>query len=397
MANFLVITRETLDVGAISTLVANEKCGAISLFVGTTRDSFEGKNVHFLEYEAYESMAKKELQKLCDTLRSRWQDVLNIAIYHRLGLVAPKEASVVIAISSPHRQDSLDAVSYAIDELKKKVPIWKKELYHNGDSDWKQNKELYGNYIEKGKFNISKAKLHTEISVPKELVQITAEESEIWNRVVCFLKKKRKEIDQGNIIDYVNTGRLSKIKEESVQSCILGDTCARVSSTIVKQDSSKCLLKVSRVKNIIGPQTRPNYFKTLDKLIAHEPSMHLNFKKKEKSGKCKNISTAACKRLEAMEQHLFYSPKNYLPINVRLKQIEDKILHLESISPEYWHFMVDANNSPTTSGKRTTSMPDKAMTNVNYKSSVNYKAYTVEELVLLMQQLHNCKYKEGFK
>lgn len=86
-------------------------------------------------------MAKKELQKICDTLRFRWQDVINIAIYHRLGLVAPKEASVVIAISSPHRQASLDAVSYAIDELKKKVPIWKKELYHNGDSDWKQNKE----------------------------------------------------------------------------------------------------------------------------------------------------------------------------------------------------------------------------------------------------------------
>ncbi|XP_017475538.1 PREDICTED: molybdopterin synthase catalytic subunit [Rhagoletis zephyria] len=141
MANFLLITRDPLDVGAISTLVSHEKCGAISLFVGTTRNSFEGKTVCSLEYEAYEPMAYKELQNICAELRSRWQDIMNIAMYHRLGLVAPKEASVVVAIASPHRQASLDAVAYAIEQLKKKVPIWKKEMYDNGDSDWKENKE----------------------------------------------------------------------------------------------------------------------------------------------------------------------------------------------------------------------------------------------------------------
>ncbi|XP_039950457.1 molybdopterin synthase catalytic subunit-like [Bactrocera tryoni] len=141
MANFLSITREPLDVAAITNSIFREDCGAVSIFVGTARNSFDGKMVHSLEYEAYEIMALKELEKICDAVRSHWKDVVNIAIHHRLGLVAPKEASVVIAISSPHREDALKAVSYSIEHLKKSVPIWKKKLYSDGDSNWKQNKE----------------------------------------------------------------------------------------------------------------------------------------------------------------------------------------------------------------------------------------------------------------
>lgn len=78
---------------------------------------------------------------ICEELRSRWPDIVNIAIYHRLGLVPVREASVVIAISSPHRISSIDAVAAAIEELKKRVPIWKKELYEGDESAWKENKE----------------------------------------------------------------------------------------------------------------------------------------------------------------------------------------------------------------------------------------------------------------
>lgn len=88
-------------------------------------------------------MAKKTMSALCHEIRQRWPDTKNIAIFHRLGLVPVKEASVVIAISSPHRRSSLDAVSFTIEELKKSVPIWKKEIYKDAavGSEWKENKE----------------------------------------------------------------------------------------------------------------------------------------------------------------------------------------------------------------------------------------------------------------
>ena len=101
------MTTAPLDVGAISSSVTDPCTGATSLFVGTTRDNFQGKKVVRLEYEAYEPMAKKEMAKLCKELRSRWS-LHKIAIHHRLGLVKVTEASVIIAVSSPHRKESLE-------------------------------------------------------------------------------------------------------------------------------------------------------------------------------------------------------------------------------------------------------------------------------------------------
>ena len=101
------LTQEPLDVGAISASVTAPSTGATSLFVGTTRDNFDGKEVVRLEYEAYEAMARKQLLAVCRELRSKWEDLHSIAIHHRLGLVEVKQASVVIAISSPHRKDAI--------------------------------------------------------------------------------------------------------------------------------------------------------------------------------------------------------------------------------------------------------------------------------------------------
>lgn len=94
-----------------------------------------------LEYEAYEPMALKSLNNICAEIRTKWEAVHGIAIYHRLGLVPVKEASVIIAVSSPHRQASLEATSYAIEALKKEVPIWKKEKYSDQKAAWKANAE----------------------------------------------------------------------------------------------------------------------------------------------------------------------------------------------------------------------------------------------------------------
>jgi molybdopterin synthase catalytic subunit len=99
-----------------------------------------------LEYEAYDEMAKKEMANICFEIRQRWPEIKHIAMYHRLGLVPVKEASVVIAISSPHRKASLEALPFALDELKKSVPVWKKEYYkvdagEDSSSQWKENPE----------------------------------------------------------------------------------------------------------------------------------------------------------------------------------------------------------------------------------------------------------------
>ena len=92
-----------------------------------------------LEYEAYVPMAEKELQVICGEARRRWK-LTKIAMVHRIGLVPIGETSVAIAVSSVHRRDSLEAVHFCIDTLKETVPIWKKEVYEDGEV-WKQNSE----------------------------------------------------------------------------------------------------------------------------------------------------------------------------------------------------------------------------------------------------------------
>ena len=87
-----------------------------------------GRKVVRLEYEAYDSMALKEMQLICDRIREKWPETKHIAIWHRLGSVDIQESSIIIAISSPHRRDSLQAVNFAIDTVKETVPIWKKVI-----------------------------------------------------------------------------------------------------------------------------------------------------------------------------------------------------------------------------------------------------------------------------
>lgn len=125
---------------AAEAAVRDDRAGAVSVFVGTTRGTFDGKVVVRLEYEAYEAMAVKQLAALCRTVRAKHPDVLHVAVHHRLGVVAVGEASVVIAVSSAHRREAIEACHFAIDELKATVPIWKREVYADG-STWKANCE----------------------------------------------------------------------------------------------------------------------------------------------------------------------------------------------------------------------------------------------------------------
>jgi molybdopterin synthase catalytic subunit len=126
------IAAEPIDVAAIAAAVEDPAAGAVVTFVGTTRDHNEGRRVIRLEYEAYEQMAVAELRKLGEAAAARWP-IEKVAIVHRIGIVPVGEASVVIAVSSPHRSDAFEACRFLIDRLKEVVPIWKKEHFEGGE------------------------------------------------------------------------------------------------------------------------------------------------------------------------------------------------------------------------------------------------------------------------
>ena len=136
-----IITSNKLDISEYYNMVVDSSCGAISSFIGTTRDNFDGKEVVQLEYEAYIPMALEEMKKIGLSVMKKWPDIFKIVFAHRIGIVPVLEGSIAIYISSPHRKASLDAVQYSIDELKARVPIWKKEIYNDNESDnmWKKN------------------------------------------------------------------------------------------------------------------------------------------------------------------------------------------------------------------------------------------------------------------
>ncbi|KAI0504612.1 hypothetical protein KFK09_015564 [Dendrobium nobile] len=131
----------TLDLNRYVNFVRDPAAGAIATFEGTTRDTFDGRRVVELRYEAYVPMATQLLAGICASARETWA-LRRIAVAHRLGTVPIGEASVFIAASAVHRADAMDACRFIIDEIKASVPIWKKEVYENGEV-WKENKEFF--------------------------------------------------------------------------------------------------------------------------------------------------------------------------------------------------------------------------------------------------------------
>jgi molybdopterin synthase catalytic subunit/molybdopterin converting factor small subunit len=128
------LSAEPLSLDAVVGEVRSDRAGAIATFVGTTRIESRGRTVEHLDYEAYEGMAEQVMARIAAALKERY-DVCEIAIHHRTGRVEIGEASVVIAVSAPHRQDALAACKDAIDTLKEEVPLWKKEVYEGGE-EW---------------------------------------------------------------------------------------------------------------------------------------------------------------------------------------------------------------------------------------------------------------------
>lgn len=127
------ISSTPINVSRCIKKVASPKCGGIASFIGTVRVSTKGKTVVRLEYEAYESMALKEMHKIATYVFDKWL-VENILIYHRSGILEIGEVSVVIATSASHRKAALESCRYIIDTLKQTVPIWKKEVFEDNET-----------------------------------------------------------------------------------------------------------------------------------------------------------------------------------------------------------------------------------------------------------------------
>lgn len=128
----LALVSGPIDVTALLDVVKHPQAGAVVLFVGTVRDTRRGARVDHLEYEAYEAMALREMERVAAEAAARWP-VLGVAMAHRLGVLQVGDVSVAIAVSAPHRKDAFEAGRFAIDTLKQTVPIWKKEVWEGGE------------------------------------------------------------------------------------------------------------------------------------------------------------------------------------------------------------------------------------------------------------------------
>jgi molybdopterin synthase catalytic subunit len=126
------IVQDILDARRLTQVVASEKDGALVTFAGIVRGNNRGKKVLFLEYEAYPDMAVKMMRRIGDEIQKTW-GLTSVAMQHRVGRLNVGETSILIVVSAPHRDDAFAACQYAINRFKRIVPIWKKEIFEDGE------------------------------------------------------------------------------------------------------------------------------------------------------------------------------------------------------------------------------------------------------------------------
>ncbi|QDT45102.1 Molybdopterin synthase catalytic subunit [Gimesia alba] len=137
--DYISITEQPIDYTALTERVRSNQCGAVVLFMGTVREMTAGRQTVALDYEAYPEMAQQTMQQLITEARDQWA-IHAVAIEHRVGRLELGEISVAIAVSSPHRKEAFEAGRFLIDRLKEIVPIWKKENWSDGTTEWEHPK-----------------------------------------------------------------------------------------------------------------------------------------------------------------------------------------------------------------------------------------------------------------
>ena len=129
----IALTDHPISIAEVIEAAQSDQAGAVDVFIGTVRNYSLQKKVVRLEYEAYDKMALKVMGELAEQVKARWP-VKKIAMVHRKGTLQIGEVAVVVAVSTPHRKEAFEACQYTIDTLKQTVPIWKKEIYENGET-----------------------------------------------------------------------------------------------------------------------------------------------------------------------------------------------------------------------------------------------------------------------
>ncbi len=132
----LQITRDPIDIRQMNADACHPACGAVLSFSGTVRNHHQGRQVVKLAYEAYESMARSEMEKVVFACFEKWPDVKKIQVVHRFGEMEVGASSIFITVASPHRAEGFAALRFVIDRIKRDVPIWKKEYYEDGETGW---------------------------------------------------------------------------------------------------------------------------------------------------------------------------------------------------------------------------------------------------------------------
>jgi molybdopterin synthase catalytic subunit len=142
VAVLVEVTAEPLTAEPFVRHVRRDDSGAVALFLGVMRDNSHGRRVLYLEYDAYPEMAKRKLREVADEARARWP-IIEVAIGHRTGRLEIGETSMVVAVSSAHRQDAFAACHHIVDRIKEVVPIWKKEVWEGGEA-WIEGEPVAG-------------------------------------------------------------------------------------------------------------------------------------------------------------------------------------------------------------------------------------------------------------
>jgi molybdopterin synthase catalytic subunit len=129
------VTTDPIDPKQLLIAVRSDEAGAVVLFHGVARNHSAGRRVVALEYDAHAPLAEKKLLEVANEVRSRWP-VTRVAALHRIGRLEIGETSLLVATSSPHRQEAFEASQYAVDRIKQIVPVWKKEIWEDGTGEW---------------------------------------------------------------------------------------------------------------------------------------------------------------------------------------------------------------------------------------------------------------------
>ena len=136
------ITTDVITGEEVREAVEGPDAGAVVLFFGTVRNRTDGRAVNCLEYEAYPPMAEKKMSEIAQEISDKW-GLDRVAMVHRVGRLEIGEVSVAVAVASPHRKDGFEACKYAMDRLKQIVPIWKREIWADGEAEWVKPDAVY--------------------------------------------------------------------------------------------------------------------------------------------------------------------------------------------------------------------------------------------------------------